>query len=524
MSTNINPAAETRPPRLTFGVEMEFVIPWLPEGRDDVLEHIKGLPPVLRIKKPPKDGDFALLIYGIIRDLFEKHHLPAKVRTYTYKTDFVKAILSNYNHWGVTEDVTVTEPVEIKTFDWVKKFEWVGVEVQTPVEPDTPAAFEALNYARQLLTSSYRCRVNHSCGLHVHVGNGSEYFPLDSMRRIASLVFATEHLLTTLNHPWRVVNWNCRTMRDRSNLSNRLAGQTTSADPVHLIGSGRDCIRYLATDVRHGEEPISWREENRGNKFVDAFEEHRNNADFEPFRPAPDANGGGEASKGEETEGKQEENKPLKASDAPFSQPVEPAKPVRTRNTPRIIRLRYTNQQLEDISEKMRDFGCAGLEVEGPRSHRAPDPGVFAGVQQIYQSASSCEISHLMYPRGGAMVNFQHYACNSFLQAYRGRTIEFRGAEGNLTSWVVTWAKICVGLVKFAVRSPYHEFARVLANCDASTDEDGMYDCVDLLDDLGLYAEAEAAEKRIAANRVDWGLEYVEPEEEKEEKEKAAEE
>ncbi|KAI2776176.1 hypothetical protein F4815DRAFT_364346 [Daldinia loculata] len=519
MSANIAPPAEARPSRLTFGVEMEFVVPWLPESGDDALEHIKGLPPVLRLKKAPKDGNFEVVIYEMIKALFEEHNLPANVKTYTYKTNFVKTILGRYNHWGVTDDITVNEPVEAKTFDWVEKFQWVGVEVQTPVEPDIPAAFEVLNYARQLLTSSYRCRVNHSCGLHVHVGNGGEYFPLNSLRRIASLVFATEHLLTTLNHPWRVVNWNCRTLRDRSNLSNRLDGQEVSDGPTHETGSARDCIRYLATEVRHGEEPISWREQNRRNKYVDDFEVHRNTNGFEPFQPKPDPKGGEEAPKkkrrkGKKAGGKEEANKITKASDDPFSQSIKPSKPVRTRNIPRIVRPRYTNEQLEDITEKVRDFGCSGLEMEGPRSHRAPDPGVFAGVQQIYQSASSCEIAHLMYPRGGAMVNFRHYACDSFVYRNSGRTIEFRGAEGNLSSWVVVWAKICVGLIKFAVRSPYYEFARVLENCDVSTDEDGAYDCIDLLDDLGLYAEAEAAEKRIAANKAEWGLEYVEPEKE----------
>ncbi|KAI0854174.1 hypothetical protein F5Y00DRAFT_267427 [Daldinia vernicosa] len=517
MSANIAPPAEPRPPRLTFGVEMEFLVPWLLEGGDDALEHIKGLPPVIRIKEVPKDGNVERVIHGMIKALFEKHNLPTNIKshTYMYKTDFIKSILGNYNHWGVTDDVTVNEPFEAKTFDWIEKFRWVGVEVQSPVEPDIPGAFEVLNYARQLLTSSYRCRVNHSCGLHVHVGNGGEYFPLDSMRRIASLVFATEHLLTTLNHPWRVANYNCRTMRDRSNLSNLLAGQAMSPGPMHEADPARDCIRYLATEVRHGEEPISWREEHRANKYVDDFEEHRKKSGFEPFQPKPDTKeeeapkeeiGANEKTAGE----KEEEKKVIKASEDPFSQPIEPNKPVRTRNIPRIVRPRYTNEQLEDMTEKSRDFGCAGLYFEGPRSQRAPDPGVFAGVQQIYQSASSCEIAHLMYPRGASMVNFRHYACDSFLRHYQGRTIEFRGAEGSLSSWVVTWAKICVGLVKFAIRSPYHEFARVLENCDASTDEDGAYDCIDLLDDLGLYAEAEAAEKRIAAKKVEWGLEYVE--------------
>ena len=51
MSENIITYNELRPSRLTFGVEMEFVMPWLFKGKKDPLERIKGLPPVFRMNE-----------------------------------------------------------------------------------------------------------------------------------------------------------------------------------------------------------------------------------------------------------------------------------------------------------------------------------------------------------------------------------------------------------------------------------------------------------------------------------------
>ncbi|KAI1801849.1 putative amidoligase enzyme-domain-containing protein [Daldinia bambusicola] len=570
MAENIPSFPELRPSRLTFGVEMEFVMPWLYEGEHDPLAHIKDLPPVFRMDKPPNPLSHfpEEIIYKAIKDLFGKHKLPTEVKTYKYKSKFAKKMLRKYDHWEVEDDASVFEPTDTPAFDWIDDFQWVGVEIQSPVEPDIPMAYEILNYARQLLISTYRCRVNHSCGLHVHVGNGSERFSLESMRRIASLVFATEHLLTTLNHPWRTANLYSRALRDRSNLSHKLAGNEMSWGPGHNCEHRpEDCLRYYATDFRYGERPISWRERHRGPKYVDAFEQVRRSG-FEPFQPDPgdittsssgselssfsgtqsnkstrgneedakfeegsrSGSGSSSRSKGEEEE-RFEEEAPSSTSSPGSSeregseeenpregtpngwQEYDPFnysnKLFSTRIIPRIKLPRYTTEQLIEFRDKLEEFGVEGLVFEGEKAHRSPDPGVLAAAVEIYRAPSSCAIAHLMYPGGAGRVNFQNYACDSFDHMDMGRTVEFRGAEGSLGPWVVTWAKICVGLVRFAVGSPAHEFIRVLENCQRAEEEDGVYDCIDLLNDLGLFAEALVASRRVAENKDEWGIEYV---------------
>ncbi|KAI1161389.1 hypothetical protein F5B18DRAFT_674643 [Nemania serpens] len=100
------------------------------------------------------------------------------------------------------------------------------------------------------------------------------------------------------------------------------------------------------------------------------------------------------------------------------------------------------------------------------------------------------------------------------------RTIEFREAGGSLDAeWVVLWAKICVGILRFSRNAPVDEYLDVLERvvgeeergrrrddgedveeglydvCDL-LDDMGLYDVCDLLDDMGLFAEATAIRRR----------------------------
>ncbi|KAL7629670.1 hypothetical protein AAE478_001193 [Parahypoxylon ruwenzoriense] len=508
--------SESRPPRLTFGVEMEFLVPWLYVDAEDPHGDVKGLSPVLRLIRTrtfqPYEADD--IVRDIIKGELGKHGLDGDVSAYRYSSEAAKEALISYAGWGVVGDSSVAQPFDDSDYEWANKYAWVGVEIQSPAEPDTPTAFKAIDYVRSILTRTYRMRVNHSCGLHVHVGPGAERFPLGAMRRIASLAWAAEHLLANLNHPWRQANINCRLVRDRSNMSR---GMPTG--PYHSSAIGRagvfgdgifwSCNLYVGQDVRHGEEPISWREENFEDGDTSGFEQTRQEGHWEPFQvdaEAPDTDtdrADTESSLDDEVKARVRRiGKGLDTSN-------EPTEPGRTRTIPRIKNPHYTVEQLEKFALNLEPYGGDGLEF-GEGSCRVPDPGVFAGVRQLYECSSSCDIAAHMEPGSRGFINFDNYSCMELTIPTGSRTVEFRGAEGTLGPWVSTWAKICVGFVKFAVHAPAEEFLRVLVNCDISTREDGKYDCIDLLDDLGLPAEAAAAEKRIEEYGDDWGLEYVE--------------
>ncbi|XXG94804.1 hypothetical protein Hte_001062 [Hypoxylon texense] len=162
-----------------------------------------------------------------------------------------------------------------------------------------------------------------------------------------------------------------------------------------------------------------------------------------------------------------------------------------------------------------------------------PDPSVSTaeGVYAISRCASALAAATLL--QGARPVrcnyNFDHYTEELLEDGFaeetsrNPRTIEFREAEGTLDApWIVTWARICVGLVRFARRAPVANYLHVLGQVGAQEnrdlarraalaaaaaggaetyefeerDERARYDVCDLLEDMGLVAEAAFVRRR----------------------------
>ncbi|KAI2640796.1 putative amidoligase enzyme-domain-containing protein [Hypomontagnella submonticulosa] len=516
------------PPRLTFGVEFEFLVAYLVHTKPDPLESVEDLPPVNRT--PVDMFELApTLIYKQLVSLLEDHSINSNteesgIEVSEFKNKYDEAAFGEYTQWRVKWDASIQE-------DDRETFDYVGIELVTPVLLDTPVSFETIDYVRELIMKTFRVRVNPSCGLHVHVGNRTERFPLESAKRIASLVWATEHLLVTLNSPDRQVHWYTQTLRNWSNISN---GNFECSGP-----SERE--RFLGGDTpRYGEMPISWRDQHCTPDIIQAFAKTRLKGHFEPFwwadpdnAPSAEKTGGAksplESSWGTEFE-ETEPTESVKAtqSAAPLDKllkSVEPGDsflirpteselgssselndPARMRTIPRIARPRYTLQQLLERQDRLVEYGGGGLDLE---EGRRKDPGVFEGVRHILAATNVTQIAHLVSTSGRGMTDFSAFRNDAIDRPDDRRTIEFRAAEGTLGPWATTWARICVGLVRFALYARPEVFADVLRSCDRSTDEDGVYDAIDLLNDLGLYAEAAIAEQRIVEHKDEWGLEYV---------------
>ncbi|KAI1134454.1 hypothetical protein F5Y05DRAFT_417095 [Hypoxylon sp. FL0543] len=535
MSTDTTTPAEPRPKRLTFGVELEFLVPIIGKDDDDPFAHIEGLPPVFRLNTGETSSigsstaSVEVVVHDRIRSLLSSHGLPTEVRAYKYETEIEEEFLGKYSHWSVKEDGTLRELGSMH--EWAAKYEWVDIEVISPVEPDVPTAFEIIDYARQLISSTYRCRVNPSTGLHVHVGQGIERFPLQSIRRIASLAWSAENLLLTLEHPSRRANYYCRTLRNQSRLSR---GRESGGGPNHErvprmmqphstwagrpLSAPRLCLHYIAADLRHGEQPISWREneDNNETEYIEAFQKTRREGCFYPFQPdskSIDSKMVGKFKKkyvdGVLDKGLSLDDEIMLRFDKVLRLGGETEAPrgiPRRRTIPRIKCPHYNAEQLKAFSKMLQPYGGGGVNFD----KLGTDPGVWEGVRQIFESPSSCDVEYLLDPGYRGYISLRPYSCESTISTFPvGRTVEFRGAEGTLGEWVVAWAKICVGLVKFAILAPPDEFLRVLENCDIGERVDGSFDVIDLIDAIGLPAEAEIAEKRIEKNREAWNLDVI---------------
>ncbi|KAI1279236.1 hypothetical protein F5Y07DRAFT_397331 [Xylaria sp. FL0933] len=101
--------------------------------------------------------------------------------------------------------------------------------------------------------------------------------------------------------------------------------------------------------------------------------------------------------------------------------------------------------------------------------------------------------------------NFQAYApfnLGSEIRDSERRTVEFREAAGSLDpEWIVTWSRICVGIMRFCRDASVSDFISVLEKVVRQEERvrDGKemkYDVCDLLEDMGLFAEAAIVRRR----------------------------
>ncbi|KAI1498829.1 hypothetical protein F5X99DRAFT_411656 [Biscogniauxia marginata] len=521
-TTNTGESSPPLPERLTFGVEFEFLTPTLPEDKPDPHEDVMGIGPVLRVPSSiytADEDDIYTNAYDrqeyvleCVRDILQ-HAFLTTAASSTFQGDkFTADILSGYSGWGVDEDPSLLEPR-------LQEYDWTNVEVQSPVEFSCEAAFKAISYAASTITSKYRCRVNHSTGLHVHVGQREERFPLEAIRRIGGLFWAAEPLLLTLQNPVRRTNVFCQSIRQRSHLAKGmpvLPPHSVENKGVEGIGVV-ECIRYLARDRRHGEEPISRREKNTNVENIIEFKKTREPGHYEPFQvvvgSTPANTLGLVSTQSNLSEHIHHVELNIVALSGISGQAAAKTRRevIRKRNIPVIKMPQYSTKQYRVLHKTAEEYGVGGLSFKtgGIGGTAAKDIGVFDGVHQIFSAPSSCHIAELLSPGKTTSLNLQSYGCYRFVTAAARRTIEFRFGEGVIDPWAETMARICVGLVRFALHAPVADYIDVLTSCDIAVKENGRYDVIDFLDDLCLFAEAEAAEKRIGKLKDEWGLEYV---------------
>ncbi|KAI1426605.1 putative amidoligase enzyme-domain-containing protein [Xylaria sp. FL1777] len=495
----------TSPERPTFGVEVEFVIATLRTDAVDPDADVEGLPPVLRVPNTfDGGGDIYLHEYtvGKVRELLQE----------CFGSELVvnpKSVMDHYRDWGVGQD----ESVHAKN---IRPYIFVSVEVSSPVQFSSPKGFDAISLAISTITSKFRCLVNFSCGLHVHVGLGAERLSLEQIRRIGSLSYAAESLLFTLHDPIRRVTQYCRPLQDYSRLADNLEQQDLEIEIPHAneefkfgLSGRNECYRYLGRDRRHGEAPMSARDERVDEAHIEAFLETRQSGHFEPF-----------------TEPGDPRHTKLLLPDVCdelasrisavrlASSTTPPAEQARQRNIPRLRLPKFKSTELLSMRSKIRLWGLAVpeetiLDLE----KRGPVPSVFEATERIYSQLASDYVSELLSGFDRPAISLASYECLALTSERVLRTIEFRLGEGSLDSeWISTWAKICVGFFKFALYSSPGQFIDVLTNCDRAMKDDGSYDVIDLLDDIGLFAEAEIAERRLTANKDRWNLTFVESE------------
>ncbi|KAI0535842.1 putative amidoligase enzyme-domain-containing protein [Xylaria digitata] len=205
--------------RLSHGIELEFLVAYLrgsevdPDG-----ENSKSLAPILRVDVPSSRAEAAVRehVRGTLRD----HGIGVNDEI-TEVNPNVPLHLEGLDQWTVDVDPTATSGLE--EMDLVKgkqgRYRWVGLELKSPACWDVSHAYDEVRFVVNLMKSRYRVRVNPSCGFHVHVGNGAQYFDAKTLRRAGAFLFAADPLLSRLHAPWRRVGEYCTSIRYRSRLA-----------------------------------------------------------------------------------------------------------------------------------------------------------------------------------------------------------------------------------------------------------------------------------------------------------------
>ncbi|KAI1138809.1 putative amidoligase [Hypoxylon sp. FL0543] len=218
---------------LTFGVELEaayFYTIWPGEAakanaRDEdlapvmdmSLEAIQRRNPEFPSHKFRDEGDMYAEMRSLVAETIRNFviKLPETWRGKVIpSTD--DRLQEQYRQWVVDVD----NSIKVDTMRWPEYDDlWFApLEVQSPAMYATPGAFREVEAVADMLTSRFRTAVNPSCGFHVHVGFGSESFPLDTLRRLAAVCWSGDLLFQQMHPMFRRNNEFCFGPRSKSRL------------------------------------------------------------------------------------------------------------------------------------------------------------------------------------------------------------------------------------------------------------------------------------------------------------------
>ncbi|RYP03764.1 hypothetical protein DL764_004939 [Monosporascus ibericus] len=509
----------------TFGCEFEWSIAFLWEDEEEQLDRSNAnIPPAIRVPRnlgydPADESSLVAYVHDDIRLTLEYHGIPLKTpRGMLNIEDLREYRLALYDGWEVKIDSSIKPPNQ-------SEYHWCPVEITSPAEVASEESFSAITYVVNLLASKYRINVNPSCGLHVHVGQGADFLELGALRRVAGLLWAADPLLGCLHPPSKRFCYYSQSLRERT----RLARGATAADfETHMVPD-ETCGRYIGREVRHGEESVHWREINADEKTVIDFQVNRLSDHFKPFVGKEDEKIDEDGRTSQDTEARSEVESSVESlpevilADDDISQAIEgyhardtpetgdniaadssvthsldrAYKRCLGRNTARIPLPSYTAED-EDHLRVVAAFGCDTMPPLDPKAQT--NVGAFLGIGEIFSCPSSCVLCWVLRCsdrwNDRPNYNFAAYDCLRLTEPKSNpRTIEFREAAGTTSGkWAETWARICVGLVDWAERAPVDEYLAILNRCDEAA-KGGKYDIVDLLDQIGLFAEVIIVEK-----------------------------
>ncbi|KAF7922883.1 hypothetical protein BELL_0832g00030 [Botrytis elliptica] len=229
-----SPEAESR---LTFGVELEFLLATISKGGEN--PH----PSDPREVDPRILADEDSINYDIERKL-EEVGIAATVKESDYG-NLGEVNAAAATDWILQTDFTVGPGQQNSN---VRKYLEYGMEMSSPPYYYDEATRRTVETVVRKLRNSYLVRVNETTGLHVHVGIGYRGFDWPILRNFLAIAWTYERQILLIMPEIRLDNPHCKSLRDsklgsydprltRLEVLNRILSFTNNGQVVREIGS-----------------------------------------------------------------------------------------------------------------------------------------------------------------------------------------------------------------------------------------------------------------------------------------------
>ncbi|WZH39681.1 putative amidoligase enzyme-domain-containing protein [Fusarium acuminatum] len=466
----------TRPPHISFGVELEFLMPVAPKDVESD-DKIPGIAPIT----------YEMCAYEVVIGLLRDHGIHAEGR-HDHPTPGHPWIVKMDT--SVTEDGGRTEP---------PMYFWESVEIASPPMYACDEAYKPVSAVVRLLTTKLRVRVNTSCGLHVHVGNGPHPLDMRAARNYAALLRASEPVLSTLQCPTRSFAYWSKSIRRQDGI--RLTEGTTADMARIRVAESGFVARHLARVRYLGESPVASRALLRQRIRKVKERNHGDHIYLDPICESDDSDFEGHGSE-------------------PFERPRK-ARDVQSR----VRTFPYEEGMGSEVNDARLDsesicrelppqvsFPVHQLESFTPSSSSAPllDEG-----RTKKKAVSLEEIAHLMVEAGGHKgytSNWKGQLGHHLLRGPQGAagstkpTVEARLGDGSLDAeWIVIWIKIQCRLLEWARDADPSHLMRVIGKLSRDDhSQECTYDVLDFLRDLDMYTELKYCQERLRRGEEAW--------------------
>ncbi|KAI0139390.1 putative amidoligase enzyme-domain-containing protein [Hypoxylon sp. NC0597] len=214
----------TRDMKLSFGVEMEFYIYFSMVEKDLVsvpkgFESHPGGPFHLDPDKWVLEDELTSMINKLVQDLPGETVLPPDETDVVDLMDDDSLHLRNYRLWDVYPDISLDvlpDELQAETNDYSG---WLGIELISPALWATDEGFNQVRTVCEFISRKFWIITHESAGLHIHVGNGKKYFPIESLRQISAFLFAADPILAQSHPEHRHKNSYCYSLREHAPVS-----------------------------------------------------------------------------------------------------------------------------------------------------------------------------------------------------------------------------------------------------------------------------------------------------------------